>query len=66
MPSVTRKKSTRRATPYTMATCVVRLTYDVKAHIVSKAKWGESIDQTLRRMFSMGKWDGKEKPRDGK
>jgi len=42
-----------------MDTCVVRLTHEVKQHIISKARWGESIDQTLRRLFAMDQWNGK-------
>jgi hypothetical protein len=55
------RRKQRRDTAYTLSTCVVRLTYDVKQHIISKAKWGESIDQTLRRIFSLPQWNGEER-----
>jgi hypothetical protein len=64
-PSTSPDKKLRRSTPYTLATCVVRITHETKNHITSQSKWGESIDQTLRRIFKLSKWDGdkKEAPR---
>ena len=54
MASQDQKK--RRQTAYSLGTCVVRLTHGVKEHIITKARWGESIDQTLRRIFKLGDW----------
>ncbi len=51
MASAAKKK--RRDTQYTLDTSVVRLSHEVKDHIKDKSKWGESIDQTLRRLLKL-------------
>ncbi len=51
MASSAKKK--RRDTQYTIDTSVVRLTHEVKDFIKDKSKWGESIDQTLRRLLKL-------------
>ncbi len=54
------KKKQRRATAYALDTSVVRLTHEVKRFIIGMAKWGESIDSTLRRKFGLKPWNGKQ------
>ncbi len=52
------KKQQRRTTAYARDTSVVRLTRELKEHIASKGKMGESYDQILRRHFGLKPWNG--------
>ena len=72
MPADTKKRrdaedlKKRRDTPYTLGTSVVRLSHAVKQHIIKKGRMGESFDQTLRRLFKLKQWDGKEEEGKGR
>lgn len=57
-----RKK--RRDTQYTIETCTVRITRQVKQWIVKRARYQESVDSALRRFLGIpnGKKGWKTKP----
>ena len=58
------KASSRRETDYSRSHTTARLSKEVKDYITSRARYNESIDQTLRRIFGIN--GRKEKASAGK
>ena len=54
---------TRRETDYSRTHTTARLSKEVKDYITSRARYNESIDQTLRRIFGI---NGKKRAAPGK
>ncbi len=51
---VSSPKKKKQQTAYQKSTCLVRITNEVRAFITKHGGWGESIDQTLRKLLKMG------------